>query len=238
MENVFLIGATGFIFLSIYNHRTKNYYSESNSNKFLVYMFVCGILPYACSTTILEFVQGCDVTSKLFFQHKKLVFLVEILLSSICAIFLSLLFSWKWIQRIWIGIKKWGEKYDDELAKRNGLIGYDFSTFIKNENVVILSLKNSKVYVGHVLFIDFLEEISQEQRSIKILPLKSGYRNPDGSVYYNTSYLSAIESESEEIRVEEVFSKIPPLVVLQREVVSYTKYDTELDTHFGHSDND
>ena len=237
MEKIFLIGATGFIFLAVYRHRRQKHYTEStNSNKFLFIVFVCGILPYGSSIVIQELVRHCDAITEFFSDHKNLVFGAKLLLSSACAVFWSVLFSCRWANGIWNGLKN-KTIVEDDPRIGDGLIDHDFTNFMKNEDIVILTLKNSKVYVGRVLFIDGLDSIAQEQRSIKILPLKSGYRDKDGSVCYNTDYLSAIDFED---GVEEIFSvmqsKIPPLVVLQREVVSYTKYDEKLDTHFfGHS---
>lgn len=237
MKEVFLIGATGFIFLSLYNHRTKNHYRESNSNKLLIFVFVCGIFPYVSSIIIQEILLGCDVVAKFFSNYEKLLFGAGMLLSSICAVFWSFLFSCSSVRKIWSGFKEMIIVEDDGIALDDGLIDYDFSKFIKDNDVVILTLKNSKVYVGWVLFIDVSESISPEQRSMKILPLKSGYRNQNGSVDYDTDYVSAIDPEDKDEKILSVMqSKIPPLVVLQREVVSYTKYDSELDRHFGHSE--
>ena len=46
MQQIFLIGSAGFIFLWLYNHRTKGRYRDPNSNKFLVVVFACGMIPF------------------------------------------------------------------------------------------------------------------------------------------------------------------------------------------------
>lgn len=231
MEKIFLIGAAGFIFLSVYNHRTGNRYSDSNSNKFLVLVFVWGIFPYVVS----EYLKGLSVLSCLFSHNGKgTISAIDMAFLILCSLFLGMLLSFSRVIKIWKWIKKWCAA-EPSLNDR-GLIGYDFQTFIQNEDIVILTLKNSKVYVGYVQFIDISEDIHQEQRTIKILPLKSGHRDSNGDVHYKINYLSAIGLEDKDNKVLKVFSEIPHLVIFQREVVSYTKYDPKLDSYFSHDE--
>ena len=58
MEKFFLIGAAGFIFLSIYNYRTKKIYVNNNSNRFLLRVFTWGIVPFALFTLVRQLING------------------------------------------------------------------------------------------------------------------------------------------------------------------------------------
>ena len=46
MEKIFLIGAAGFVFFSVYNRRIKEFRVDTNSNKFLVKALVWGMFPF------------------------------------------------------------------------------------------------------------------------------------------------------------------------------------------------
>ena len=122
----------------------------------------------------------------------------------------------------------------------SGLIEHDWARFTTRRTPLIFTLKNSKVYMGLLLFADYRDDIPESQRSIRIKLLKSGVRDSMGEVTYTTHYLTDVPDLEDPVYAKVSFDpddwmQIPELVIFQREIVSYTEYNALLDNRFGHS---
>ena len=141
-------------------------------------------------------------------------------------------------------------------AQTKGLVDYDWKRFTGEGDeageILIFTLRNGKVYVGFLLYVDYGSDVSEGQKAIRILPLKSGLRQSDGNVKYITYYPfhpkeevpkklpEEKESTGEKSTENNLFDEIglldlPELTLFQREIVSYTVFDLNLDSFFGHS---
>ena len=107
----------------------------------------------------------------------------------------------------------------------------------------MITLKNSKVYVGFLIFADY-GDLNGDQKSIRILPIKSGIRNNNGGVKYTTYYPIPEkddiytskndlpledEKEKEKIILESGLLDLPEIILFQREIISYTVFNPDLD---------
>ncbi len=233
-SEIFFIGAAGFIFLAVYNFRTKRTYVETNSNKFLIFVFVWGMLPFSLATLIRELAKTCPQILHFFQVWENLIFVADIALYSLCSSLLGFLLSSHCVQTRWQSIRQWLGKTENHPHTK-GIVGRDLYKFSIKGELLIFTLKNSKVYVGFLLFADYIDDLSPEQKSIRILPFKSGIRKPDGTVEYKTYYFP-IDEENVEYndKFMEQLENIQELVIFQREIISYTVYSKELNSYFQH----
>ena len=234
MEKVFLIGASGYLLSRIYNFRIKKKYSEeSNNRKFLILSFVSGIFPYVIVEAMRVVIKFCcPPTYNFFLKNPELMFIAQIILLVIIALTLGIFFSSHCMQKELERLKKFLSVLENE-PQTKGLVDYDWKTFT-GEEVLIFTLKNSKVYVGYLKYADYSGEIYGEQKAIRILPLKSGVRDKNGIVTYTTHYYRSKNDEvKQDVDVDSVNS-LPELVIFQKEIVSYTIFDSALDEYFGH----
>ena len=225
MEKIFLIGAAGFVFLSIYTRRIKEFRVDTNSNKFLVRALVWGMLPFV-TVSLLRMCSFWPTLPKEL--PADLIFTVDIILLIFFSVLLGLFLSCPAIQKIIMRVEKWIMEIPENLPKAEGLLAYDLLGFAANGDTLIFTLRNGKVYVGALIYAEHREDIAQEEKAVKIIPWKSGFRTENNNVKYTTRYMSADDDGSADTANLE-------LVILQREIVSYTAYDDNADKIFGHS---
>ncbi len=88
------------------------------------------------------------------------------------------------------------------------------------ENVgqmVLVTLESRKVYIGFLSQVELREYVPFDERTLTLILIKSGYRNPDTlAVEYTTNYKDVDIS----------------LTLFVRHVVSLSPYDIEADSHF------
>ena len=91
-----------------------------------------------------------------------------------------------------------------------------------------------------------------DQKTIQLKVVKSGVRQPDGRVKYTTLYPISVDPEQSfennsrptknehkigrQDQWHREIDQLTSLNLFQREVVSYTVYDPDLNDHFGHDD--
>ena len=223
MEKIFLIGATGFVFLSVYNLRIKEFRVDTNSNKFLVKALVWGMLPFVIMSLAKKI--PCIPTIP-----EDMTFTVDIISLMLLALFLGTLLSCPKIQKIITSMTDWLIDIPANLPRAEGLLAHDLSKFMANGDVLILTLKSGKVYVGALIYADHREDIAPEEKAVKIIPWKSGFRTEKNNVEYTTFY---IDTDGDNKNTSDIANL--ELVILQREIVSHTVYNAKANNIFGHS---
>lgn len=260
MEQLFLIGATGYVALSIYNHRLTRTYAESNTNRFLISVVLWGFFPYLVLIIVKGFAKQNSYLFEYFKDHNEHIFPTEAVTALFISLFIGYLSSAHCSQKIKRRFLNF-LKINAVDPQTTGLVEFDWLRFTKSGQALIITLKNKKVYIGYMMFADYHDNMEHDIRAIRVLPLKSGHRDSDGEVVYDTFYFLpekinektaetefnsldseakekydySLESYLEELTEQEytkTVNQIKPLVIFQREIISYTIYSKELDEKF------
>ena len=124
------------------------------------------------------------------------------------------------------------KRHREQMLRRLELEGQELEkmickSIISEEILLMLTLRNRKVYIGlpNQLFPD---ESGHNDRWIKIIPLRSGYRDEEtGGLTLTTDYKSALRGEVEWREAEDIAMCIP-----LRDIVSCQFYSPDLYSRF------
>ena len=249
-DKIFFIAVFGSITLRTYRTRSKTVYAEPNSQKYFIEVLLFGLPAHLifhiynalfCIPGIFSFVTRPQPASLI---ETALVYFPS-------SIFVGVLLSCKPILLFQKFIRH-SFKGPNVKPRTNGLVEGDLAYFMHKQMALLISLKNGKVYIGMVKHGDFIDGLSPDLRAIKIVPFKSGERKITGEVVFQTHYLEMDLDEYYELRrvlykdnpteeedldlwnalYEDALSEIPDLVIFQREIISYSIYDEDLDVKF------
>ncbi len=145
---------------------------------------------------------------------------------SIVALSIGLTIWWpinKWIYKKEKWVKREISEYGDHLDEL-------FMRAFENEQLVQISLRNGKVYVGRTL--KAFEPVSKNEY-IKILPIQSGYREPlTHKITFTTNYTEAYRKHETNSAESKKVDKYAGVIIYVAEIVSASIYDQALSKAF------
>lgn len=177
-KDLYLIFISGFISLSFFRFRRRKSYTKINGEKYVMILLAYGVLSYFSYLSTLTIIKAIGVTPPVGAELKTLLTLVFF---SIAGVFWGYLFSKSCFLKI----------FDEETSllreegvgpETSGLVEIDFVETIKPEprhEIYIFDLSSRKVYVGFLLRADIDDNMPTEEKVVKIVPLKSGYRSSE-----------------------------------------------------------
>lgn len=145
---------------------------------------------------------------------------------SIIALSIGLTIWWpinKWIYKKEKWVKREISEYGDHLDEL-------FMRAFENEQLVQISLRNGKVYVGRTL--KAFEPVS-ENEYMKILPIQSGYREPlTHKITFTTNYTKAYREYKKGNTESKDVNEYAGVIIYVSEIVSASIYDYALSKTF------
>lgn len=116
-------------------------------------------------------------------------------------------------KQIYRAIKKIGNEFELTASKS-----------FKDQTLILITLKNEKVYVGWVKELP----IPSQSNYLRIIPALSGYRDEDKKVVFNSHYLKVYARYIKEGRGQNVKELETDVVIEINEIITISNYDPSL----------
>lgn len=213
-----LLGGYFFLTKSI---KWIHFYKRTERQRLIFDSLLVGLIFFFSAFIIWRFFQIIDPVKSWYFES-----LIGIKLPYVVPAFLSLIVAIIFTKASNLVKQRDANWYlADSIQKTGNTLQKDFLESYFLEKVVMITLKNGKVYVGVV---SELHEPHPESSFVKIILIYSGYRNDKMDVElvkdYNRSFIENGDNQTNNNNQNEVVS----VTILESDILSMTFYDQDV----------